>query len=902
MKRAHNMIDQDQLGMVLDTAMIKLFTRIFDRIDQGRSDSDTLFFNYLMYGCELLTKLAVLGMAASIRGDRDRLRYSQFHRLVRADGIGEWASILEDILSGPSAQYLIEDILIEQKELMQKHNVGIWQHECVNLMHRCVKIVDSTVDDLPVKVEAKRWMILFARLRNKTRGHGAPRQELISELCEPLEKSMRLFYSNFNLFKREWAYIHRNLSGKYRITQLSSTTPNFDKLKSQTNETLPDGVYFFAGKYIYVELAFSDLDGTDFFVSNGGFTEKKYEVLSYISGETKLYDSGPYTRPTGSLPDSETHALGTLDVRGACFSNLPSISADYVKRQELETELDQVLLDDHHPIISLTGRGGIGKTSLALAVLNNKICQTARFDNILWFSARDIDLLPTGPKPVRPHILTINDVAREFVKLLNPLEAKEKGFRAEEYLSNHLSKTPAGNTCFVFDNFETVSDPIEFYKWLDAHIRVPNKCLITSRNRYFKGDYPIDVGGMTEVECKQLIDSVSKKLGIRGILTEDYTQSLMRESDGHPYVIKILLGEVAKTKTLRNIQRIVADKESILLALFERTYVNLTPVAQRVFLTLCGWHSTVPQLALEAVLLQARNDRMDVSVAVEELHRSSFIELIESEHDRELFISVPLVAAAFGRPKLTVSPYRSAIEADLSILRQFGAAQPTDARHGIGPRIERIIQYISREISQRHISINEYYPMLEFLARRYPGTWFYVAELFLTEGNGSDASFERAKEAIRHFLEAEVSSGNKTWKAWKLLSVICKETKDCSGECHALAEMAECSETPFYEISNAAARFAELLFTSQWSLEHGEKDVIFRRLSAAMDIRISEGDATARSRLAWLYLHRHEESVAKTHVLAGLILEPNNEHCLRLAERLNISRSPSQPMIKRFTD
>jgi ABC-type uncharacterized transport system YnjBCD ATPase subunit len=76
---------------------------------------------------------------------------------------------------------------------------------------------------------------------------------------------------------------------------------------------------------------------------------------------------------------------------------------------DLERELYQTLVNDRHPVITLVGRGGIGKTSLALTVLH-KLTQEEKFIGIVWFSARDIDLLPQGPKIVRPDVLTTADI------------------------------------------------------------------------------------------------------------------------------------------------------------------------------------------------------------------------------------------------------------------------------------------------------------------------------------------------------------------------------------------------------------------------------------------------------------------------------------------------------------
>ena len=53
-----------------------------------------------------------------------------------------------------------------------------------------------------------------------------------------------------------------------------------------------------------------------------------------------------------------------------------------------------------------------------------------RFEAVVWFSARDIDLLPSGPRPVRPHGLSIDDFANEFVQLMDPSERSTKGFNS----------------------------------------------------------------------------------------------------------------------------------------------------------------------------------------------------------------------------------------------------------------------------------------------------------------------------------------------------------------------------------------------------------------------------------------------------------------------------------------
>ena len=255
-------------------------------------------------------------------------------------------------------------------------------------------MLDPECEALPAKIDGRRWVRDFATLRNKTRGHGAPSSDVLGRLCPHLEESIKHFLEH-NTFKREWAYLHRNLSGKYRITKLCKNDATFDSLRGAqaAREHYPNGVYVSIGRPLRVELAESNVDASEFFLANGGFNEKRFEMISYASGRLIFGDSSPYLSPTTPLPASETQGLSDLQCVGHCFTNIPPLPADYVNREELESELLDTLRNDRHPVVTLLGRGGIGKTSLALAAAY-QIAQEPRFGSIIWFSARDLDLLP----------------------------------------------------------------------------------------------------------------------------------------------------------------------------------------------------------------------------------------------------------------------------------------------------------------------------------------------------------------------------------------------------------------------------------------------------------------------------------------------------------------------------
>jgi hypothetical protein len=859
---------------------------MLEAVEVARSDSDVSFFFQLMYLGELLTKTIAGGLVAAIQDDRDRHRYRQVHRLVRSNSLGEWIAVIDDVLAGPAAQFLTPRAREIQRELTQLFGPDSWQHEAANLIHGCMRLVDPGIEGLPIRVDGRRSLALFVALRNRTRGHGATQSDTCGRLCGPLERALGLLIENVTLFRLEWAYLYRNLSGKYRVTVLSDEGKSFDPLKTRTTAAFPNGIYVHFDSPARVDLIESTVDATDFFYPNGGFTGKQYELLSYVSDSKLLLDATPYLAPATDLPPSETQGIRSLETQGQVFGNLPSLPEGYIARRSLEAELFAALSDDRHPIVTLAGRGGIGKTSLALRVLH-RIADSKRFAAMLWFSSRDIDLLPEGPKLVRPQVVTRDDVAAEFVELLGPAERHEKGFKRVRFLEAAMMDTTnsIGPLLFVIDNFETVRGPIEVFTWLDTYIRNPNKILITTRQREFKADFPVEVFGMTEEEAKELIDSAATALGVQNLLTPEYRQELHRESDGHPYVIKILLGEASRAGRRVKVERIVASKEGILEALFERTYGGLSPIAKRVFLALSSWQSTVPKLAIEAVMIRPDTERLDVDGAIEELRRASFVELRVSDQDGETFLTVPLVAAIFGRRKLGVSELRSAVEADIELLYLFGAAKPTDIRHGIEPRVRRMFKHIATRVSTDASQLDAYRPMLEFIAGKYPPAWLLLAELY--EESTGEGGVERAKTAVRRYLEV-VTAGDLQVDAWDRLAELCRRTGDWLGEIHAVVEAAAMPGSSFRTVSNAANQLNGIFRRQGGNFDTYEKQALVRRLVEVMEARLGEAAAVDCSRLGWLALHLDDQVRAKRFASHGLRLDGDNEYCVRLARRLGL--------------
>ncbi len=84
-----------------------LFTpvdKMMERVEKN-NDSDSTLFLELLYAGEFITKATGAALVASIEDDPENHRYGFLHDLVRAEGIGKWANIIDEICTGPASQY-----------------------------------------------------------------------------------------------------------------------------------------------------------------------------------------------------------------------------------------------------------------------------------------------------------------------------------------------------------------------------------------------------------------------------------------------------------------------------------------------------------------------------------------------------------------------------------------------------------------------------------------------------------------------------------------------------------------------------------------------------------------------------------------------------------------------------
>ena len=356
-----------------------LLSRIDERVARERDDSDHSYCTGLGLKLEYLTKLITLACVACVQRETNGHRYRLEYSLVRANSIGEWVRVLNDALTGPSADCLRHDARPLTSTLTKRVPSEDPRYNAVANVHAAATAVGAVPEPLGRKAALRQALAIGSLFRNSGRGHGATTIEQSSRACLPLSNAISTLETETPFFSLPWVHLHRNLSGKFRVTPLLNEPSPFHYLRTEREHRLSDGVYCFLNEPVNVPLVFLDLDTHEIFLPNGNYRpDHSFQALSYVTSVRAVRDAEPWRHHPDHLPASETEGRRELGDRlgSDTLTNLPLRPSDHVTRSNHEERLREELLKTHqHPIVTLTGPGGIGKTSIAIETLHSMASQ-----------------------------------------------------------------------------------------------------------------------------------------------------------------------------------------------------------------------------------------------------------------------------------------------------------------------------------------------------------------------------------------------------------------------------------------------------------------------------------------------------------------------------------------------
>ncbi len=471
---------------------------------------------------------------------------------------------------------------------------------------------------------------------------------------------------------------------------------------------------------------------------------------------------------------------------------------------------------------------------------------------------------------VRAAVVTLDDIANRYGSLMEK-EAKPAT------LASSLVCAEGAGTLFIFDNFETIADPRSLHEFLDTHTHLPNKVLITSRERAFKADYPIEVKGMEWPEAEVVMLQAARRLNVEGMTNQDTLQKIFEHTEGHPYLMQIVMGETAAAGRYVSTRTVLGRRADILEAVFERSFGKLTPGGRWCFLVVANWRAPVPGLGLYAVGIERGKD---IEIGIDECLRMSLITEADMA-DGQACYEAPQVARNFGKKKLVGDPDRIEIQADLELLRSFGVIKGDTKQTNLSLVLRGFFEK-SRDPSMADTaaSLGQMDRLLTRIAERWPPGWRHLAEFRHRAGmsySDVDAAARRAVEEAPHDTTM-----------WRQRADYAKRHGDRQTEmaCWVSAVEAEPTDTGLVnEAANCLNNYAS-------DIPVERRGYYLASVRGRMEQVAKKLDATGRSRLAWLYLHEGNDAKAREHMEAGLKIDGDNIHCRKLWDRLEAS-SPS---------
>lgn len=830
-------------------------------------------FSSNLWLADVVTKLATCTVIGAIEhADSDRIS-DRSYRLSRANSGGDWMRELDGCLKDDLRRIPAgTDVAVWINDL-GRYLIQVGKRPDADALEAVARPVFSLRSSLlhnlepfrrPTPLSLLTWCV---DIRNKTIGHGALGAGFWEENTRTLSAAIDYLLSGIPLFLPDLFVVvpgpTLDSCGRVLRGQEPRSTIPVDNLDVGTA-----GCKLVDEEWSLPALAWIRTSDNHTFLANGSWRggDRSAELLCHAIAATEG-EEGKVRRqlpayaipPTSALGASETEGSGALDVSGAIVHNLPLRPEDYVRRPQLESELTRVLSDTaKRHLVNVKGIGGIGKTSLILSLAHGMLAsERCPYAQLIWVSARDVDLTLRGPKAVRKAAGHVEELWALYANLWG-LDSASGQERFEADLAD--PKTP---TLLIMDNFETFDAQEEAYHYLDEVVQPPSKVLITSRHD-FKGDFQVQVRGMEPLEASQLIRSAARGAGREGLIDEQVIARICDKTQGHPYAMKLLATSVESKAGLVSLLASVFGDERLLDALFRRSMADVGEEAEFLFLLASRFPAGVSEPALRVATAPE-----DIALApgLQTLRQRS---LIEADESTGLYV-MPAMAREFAKRIAVGHIHGVAIDEAERYLKAWPGlvlGRIDDAARSI----EASVRTEGAVKGGRNAT-----ETLSLLAEYDERAWVRLARALAASGGdaaGIDEAYKRAVEA-----DPEAAHVFNEWAD----AVI-----DPDRRIQLKVQAVTADPTNFKLASNVAqllnalrardkARYTKLAWTS-----------LMEPVATVMEGNAEQLDANDCSRLAWLHLNLARPGAAKRAVRRGRNIDEDNYNIVNLAERLEI--------------
>lgn len=300
-------------------------------------------------------------------------------------------------------------------------------------------------------------------------------------------------------------------------------------------------------------------------------------------------------------------------------NNLPTPDYEYeggfVGREEDIKEITKYLQREKFNVVTITGAGGVGKTSLALKVIQ-EITQkpkASKFDAIIWLSAKENKLSPFGIEDIEPSFKSFEELLDTIINVLGfgiNINEDNESIESKEQTVSMLFEI-ANSILIIIDNLETVTDE----RILNFIIDAPEKAkfLITSRKGLGQVERRYELKQLKEKEAIYLFRQLSKDKQINSLmqLENDLIKKYVNKVSNYPLAIKWVIGQVARGRDINKVINSIDDATGdISKFCFEQIFGMLNADTKSILFALCCFEEP-PTSSLLRYVVDIDNTKFD---------------------------------------------------------------------------------------------------------------------------------------------------------------------------------------------------------------------------------------------------------------------------------------------------
>lgn len=449
----------------------------------------------------------------------------------------KWKTSKGDIYTLRETGYCLSDYLEIKSVSYQGHDIALILIKPVGKGQKCIKVLKNNREE-----------IVFARKK----GVGESQEIRFSDEISNYENSREIEdegYSsilqkasqcsserNVHPFYNEWRMMIQQLEGMESLLQ-SNEHDALQNFCGIVEKAICDLAHFCIGQQRDMKLAESEIHQVWAQLKDSGNLERKLNIAEGLRypdlGEIenlKELDRNESSRLKNRLSRlfydwmnfaeelADSFPEEARDELTSAHNNLPRNFEDieFIGRKE---ELDELLRflshrENRNYFLTITGEGGMGKSTLALAAAyavlkrDPKTSGVAKEDltyqNIIWASAKERDF--------QEHEFTLDPDIENHVGLLDTiLNVLDPGHSLGDLNAkqNKVRQILQGTrSLLIIDNMETINDERLFH-YLKNCIPAPTKIIGTDRNRA-KTERAIQLPPMNRDESKSMINSLVK--------------------------------------------------------------------------------------------------------------------------------------------------------------------------------------------------------------------------------------------------------------------------------------------------------------------------------------------------------------------------------------------------------